>query len=206
MIKNIITDIGNVLVYFRWKELMGDLKFSQQAIHTLEKNMIFHPLWDEFNRGSMPDEEIIERFKANNPGLEREIEQFFAHTEDLVMQYDYTVPWLESLKEQGYQLYFLSNYPKLLFENHKKNRFSFLPLMEGGVVSYEEHLMKPDPAIYYRLYEKYGLNPEECIFFDDCIENVEGAKKTGMQAILFESFETTQIKIQKCIKNSKKVQ
>lgn len=203
MIKNIISDIGNVLAYFRWKELMGDLGFSQETIHRLQKNMIYHPLWEEFDRGSLADEEVIRQFKKENPGLEEQIDLFFGHTEDLICQYDYTVPWLTSLKEKGYNLYYLSNYPRLLFENHKKTRFSFLPLMEGGVVSYEEKLIKPDPAIYYRLYEKYGLKPEECIFMDDREENVEAAKKTGMYGIVFESYEASAIKIENYVKSNK---
>ena len=77
MIKNIVFDVGNVLVYFRWKELMKELSFSEEIIHKLEKDMINNPYWKEFDRGVMPEEDIINEFKKANQGLEKEIDLFF---------------------------------------------------------------------------------------------------------------------------------
>ena len=55
--------------------------------------------------------------------------------------------------------------------------------LDGRVVSYEFHKMKPEPEIYEILLEKYGLIPEECLFFDDTKENVDAAKNIGIDAI-----------------------
>ncbi len=204
MINYIISDIGGVLVDFRWKEVMEELQFSKETIHRLETNMIANSLWTKFDQGLIEVEELIQTVKESTKGAEREIDQFFAHMEEFVEEYDYTYEWLRSLKEKGLHLYYLSNYPKPMFENHSKTRFTFLPLMEGGVVSYEEHLLKPDAAIYHRICEKYGLPPEECLFFDDRKENVEAAIQAGMHGIVFESYEDAIAKAQLLFEKEKK--
>ena len=58
-------------------------------------------------------------------------------------------------------------------------------LMDGAVVSGEERLMKPDPAIYQLLCKRYGLLAEECLFVDDNADNCEGARVAGMRAVRF---------------------
>ena len=65
----------------------------------------------------------------------------------------------------------------------------FLNVLDGGVVSYQVHVLKPDREIYEILLEKYSLKAEECLFFDDRMDNVEGAKKVGIQAIQVTSRE-----------------
>ena len=59
----------------------------------------------------------------------------------------------------------------------------FLPLLDGGVFSCEEKLIKPDHAIYERIVEKYNLKPEECVFIDDSERNVIGARECGLYAV-----------------------
>ena len=60
---------------------------------------------------------------------------------------------------------------------------------DGGLVSGEEKLMKPDPAIYRRLCERYGVDPAKAVFIDDSLANVEGARRIGMHALHFSSVE-----------------
>jgi HAD superfamily hydrolase (TIGR01509 family) len=63
-------------------------------------------------------------------------------------------------------------------------------LLDGWVISSEEHLIKPDVAIYRRLCEKFNLLPEECLFTDDKQVNIDGAMRAGMQAVLFTDAHT----------------
>ena len=60
-------------------------------------------------------------------------------------------------------------------------------LFEGIVVSADLHIIKPDERIYRYLLERYGLNPGETLFIDDRLENVEGARKVGIQAEVFQN-------------------
>lgn len=61
--------------------------------------------------------------------------------------------------------------------------------MDGGIFSYLVNCVKPDEEIYYKLFEKYDLNPAECVFIDDTPANIETARRLGMQGIVFESYE-----------------
>ena len=58
-------------------------------------------------------------------------------------------------------------------------------LERKGILSYEVKMIKPMPEIYRLLLERYALKPEECVFLDDSEENIEGARRAGIQTVLF---------------------
>ena len=93
------------------------------------------------------------------------------------------------LHQAGYDLYLLSN-AGVRFDR-AKGRIPVLPLLSGWVVSAYEHLMKPDPAIYALLCQRYGLEPSACLFVDDSQDNVEDARRAGMSAYRFTTAEQT---------------
>ena len=94
------------------------------------------------------------------------------------------------LKEQGYKVFLLSNYGKTSFEAARDHgRLSFLPLVDGSVISYEVQIVKPEPGIYHALLEKYDLKAEECVFLDDRADNIEAARALGFLGIVVESYE-----------------
>lgn len=190
-IKNIIFDIGNVLASFRWAELFLELGFTGEAFERIASATVLHPtMWNEFDRSLMSDEEIIAKCIERAPEYEQEIRLLFQKTELLVEEYTYSRDWIKSLKERGYKVYLLSNYGKTSFEAAREHgRLSFLPLVDGGVISYEVKIVKPEPGIYQVLLEKYNLNAEECIFLDDRADNIEAAKQFGIHGIVVESYE-----------------
>ena len=65
----------------------------------------------------------------------------------------------------------------------------FLEYVDGGILSYRDGVIKPDPAIYRLLLDRYSLNPEECVFLDDIQKNLDAAKAFGIHTILFRSME-----------------
>jgi len=69
--------------------------------------------------------------------------------------------------------------------------------MDGGILSYRDHLIKPDSAIYELLLERFGLVAEECVFVDDVSANVKGAEDVGIRGILFQSKEQAQEELRK---------
>ena len=191
MITTIVFDIGNVLASFRWKDLFTDLGFTGEKFDRIAAATVQHPtLWNEFDRSLMSDEEIIARCIERAPEYEKEIRLVFSKTELLVEEYAYAREWIQSLKAQGYQVYLLSNYGKTSFEAARDHgRLSFLPFVDGGVISYEVKIVKPEPGIYEALLEKYNLKAEECVFLDDRADNVEAAKLLGFHGIVVESYE-----------------
>lgn len=191
MIKNIIFDIGNVLASFRWKDLFKELGFTGEAFDRIAAATVLHPtMWNEFDRSLMSDEEIIAKCIERAPEYEKEIRQLFDTTAGLVEEYAYSYEWIKGLKEQGYKVYLLSNYGKTSFEAARdKGRLSFLPLVDGAVISYEVKMVKPEQGIYEALLIKYDLKAEECVFLDDKPENIEAAEKLGFHGIVVENYE-----------------
>ena len=114
----------------------------------------------------------------------------FSKTERLIEEYAYSYDWIKNLKAQGYQVYLLSNYGRTSFEAARDHsRLSFLPLVDGGVISYEVQIVKPEPGIYQALLKKYNLKAEECVFLDDRTENIEAALALGFHGIVVKSHE-----------------
>lgn len=191
MIQNIIFDIGNVLASFRWKNLFKDLGFAGEKFDRIAAATVLHPtMWNEFDRSLMPDEEIISKCIERAPEYEQEIRLMFTKTELLVEEYTYSYDWIKSLKKQGYSVYLLSNYGKTSFEAARDHgRLSFLPLVDGGVISYEVKSVKPEPGIYEALLAKYRLKAEESVFLDDRADNITAAEQLGFHGIVVESYQ-----------------
>jgi putative hydrolase of the HAD superfamily len=85
-------------------------------------------------------------------------------------------------------VYLLSNYGRTNFA-HAKEQFKFIPLVDGGVISYEVKYIKPEPEIYQILMDKYNINPEEAVFLDDNQANLEAAKVFGFHTIQVTEFD-----------------
>lgn len=63
----------------------------------------------------------------------------------------------------------------------------FYDMFDVAIFSAEVKMAKPDPRIYQLALAELGVRPEEAVFVDDFIENVEGARAVGMQAIHFKN-------------------
>ena len=202
MIRNIVFDIGNVLASFRWKDLFADLGFEGEKFDRIAAATVLHPtMWNEFDRSLLSDEEIITKCIARAPEYEKEIRLLFGNTELLVEEYSHSRDWVRSLKERGYNVYLLSNYGKTSFEAAKEHgRLSFLPLVDGSVISYEVQIVKPEPGIYEALLKKYNLRAEECVFLDDRADNIEAAKKIGFWGIVVKEKKQAQEDLEAVLK------
>lgn len=196
MIKNVIFDIGNVLVEFRPQKTMRKIGIPEEKVDALLVASVFNKWWQELDRGFLPEKEVQEYMIADHPELENEIRCFFEKgTPHLVRSFDYSAGWLKSLKEKGLEIYLLSNYPESYFEIHSKKDFTFLPYVDGKIVSAYVKKIKPDPDIYRVLLETYGLNAQECVFLDDRKENIVVAQKLGFHTIWFRSYEEAREKL-----------
>ncbi len=185
MIKNIIFDIGNVLAAFAWKDYFKSFDYEEVILERLAKATTLSPCWNEFDRGVLSDEEVLQGFIANDPEIEYAIRKTLTRVPGLVKEFDYSTPWVKELKTQGYKVYFLSNFPRTARADCA-DALGFLEHMDGGVFSYEVKLIKPDAAIYKCLLERYGLVAEECVFFDDVEKNIIAAREVGIHGIVFQ--------------------
>lgn len=190
MIKNIIFDIGDVLVKFRWKELLqDDLGITGEDFERVADATVRDAkMWGEFDRSLLEDEVIIQRCIEKAPEYEKEILSLFAHIKDIVREFPYSEGWVKDLKERGFHIYLLSNYGKTAFEA-SKDQLGFTSVVDGAVISYQVKKVKPEPEIYEALLNKYSLNPDECVFFDDREENIKAALNFGIHGIVFKNKE-----------------
>ena len=184
MIKNIVFDVGKVLVDFDWQSLFDALGFSPEAYEEVAKATVQSELWNEFDRSKMADEEILEGCLEHAPGRRNEVMRFWDNIGSCIRRYDYAFPWIRSLQERGYGVYLLSNYPRRIY-SQSIEELAFVEIVDGAVFSYEVQYTKPEREIYEALLRKYGLNPTECVFIDDNRANIVAANELGMATIHF---------------------
>ena len=189
MIKNIVLDIGNVLVDWNPKGAMRELGFSEEMVQKVAAATVETDFWNEADRGVLSSEEILEEFHKRSPELREEIDLFWNHVELSLHQFSYTKDWIRSMKEQGFQVYILSNYGDWTYRKTKEKALDFLPLVDGAILSYTVKQIKPNADIYQTLLSRFGLTAEESVFIDDRLENVEGAKREGIHGIHFCTIE-----------------
>ena len=99
---------------------------------------------------------------------------------------------IRELKARGYGVYGLTNWSRETFPL-VRDRYPVFRLLDGYVVSGEEMTMKPDPALYRILLDRYGLRGEECIFIDDNPRNAAGGVSLGIRGIVFHDAEQLRI-------------
>jgi putative hydrolase of the HAD superfamily len=189
MIKNVIFDVGNVLVDFRWRALMDDLGMSVDRQEEFAEKVFGSKWWGELDRGALDEDYVLGKLRENNSEHLDEFNLLWDNREYLVETYDYVNAWFDSIKARGLRIYLLSNYPKSIFVLHEETgKFTFIDKIDGRVVSGFIGMVKPDEDIYKHLVDKYGLQYEECVFIDDRPENIDTAKALGMKGIVFDNY------------------
>ena len=185
MIKNIIFDMGNVLIYFDRNKFMDAIGLTDPAERRYIANEVYLSLeWSRLDRGSLTEAEAADIMCARMP------EKYHDAVNRLVKEWDRPIlpiagmaELVKELKAQGYGIYLLSN-----ASCHQHDYWPEIPgheYFDGTLISADVKLVKPQPEIYTLLCEKFSLKPEECVFIDDSSPNAEGAFLCGMEAIVF---------------------
>lgn len=182
MIKNIVFDLGNVLISFRPAEFFEKKKYPAMLRATIIDDIFKSNEWALLDQGEINTREAIEAIALKSSLKKEEIEHVFNLRKKLMFPLDLNVKLLPKLKKQGFKLYFLSNFPIDIFEEIKTGYY-FFKYFDGGVISSEVKFSKPDKRIYEILIENYSLIPEECLFIDDIELNVKAAEATGMKGL-----------------------
>lgn len=186
-VNTVIFDIGNVLTDFCWERHLKKFGFTREVYEKVADATVRSRAWGEFDRG-LPEEEVLAMFLENDPSVEKEIRQMFTNISDTIHMYDTTIPWIMDLKSKGYRVLVLSNLSNKTLSECAAD-MKFLNYIDGGILSFRDGVVKPEPEIYRLLIERYFLTPEECVFLDDRRENIEAAEKFGMHGIVFTTRE-----------------
>ncbi len=191
LIDAIVFDIGDVLVEVRKFQHIDAMDVSDDAKEYLRKYMNCSEIWTKFDTGLYTQEEIVDMFAAVAPKYRTETEEFINTVADDLIDFPYASYWIAGLKQAGYKVYTLSNWTEgLQAEVVEHGNMAFLPITDGSIWSFEEHLIKPDPEMFRRLIEKTGIDPERTVFIDDTEKNTAAAEALGFKTILFKDFNT----------------
>ena len=184
MIKNIIFDIGDVLVGYSPKKEVENLNSNINKIEIANNLIIKDNNWIKYLNGLIILEDLLKYYNLKYPNYEKEFSILLEKRNQkyIIYEIEKNTDIVKKLSTR-YNIYLLSNITKETFEY--VNEFAFIKQVKGGVYSFQEHISKPDKAIYKILLSKYDLLPEESIFIDDKLKNVEEAEKLGIKGILY---------------------
>lgn len=181
MIKNLVLDIGNVICEWNPERLSASVTNNKADQEEVMKVTVQHPDWLELDRGTLTLEQAIANAQARTK-LDGEIVAALYHSlAESMWIIDDTVTAMQRASTLGIPMYILSNMQHHVWAYLHRNHRCF-DLCKGVVVSCEAKLIKPDPKIYQHLCERFSLEPGECIFIDDMLENVEAARNGGWHA------------------------
>jgi 2-haloacid dehalogenase len=186
MKKVFIFDLGGVLIDWNPKYLYRQLIDEQSEIDIFLSE-VCSPEWNmQQDAGRSLAEATAERV-ALFPGKKTLIEAYYGRWEEMLGgDISETVEILHELRNQGERLYALTNWSSETFPIALQ-RFEFLQWFEGTLVSGVEKLVKPNPAIFHLLLNRYDLQAEECFFIDDSKINIEAASSIGFATHHFTS-------------------
>lgn len=186
MVKNIIFDLGNVVFEFNPKQYIMDKIADKSKIEKVSQAIFKSDEWAKLDEGKITEEEAIEIICTNNSDLDNEVRLIFDNWYPILKPIESTIEIIKDLKAKGFKLLYLSNFHSKAFD-YVNNEHEFFKLFEGGVVSYQDALLKPNEKIYKLILERYDLDPAECVFIDDTKENIDAAKECGMNGIYLEN-------------------
>jgi epoxide hydrolase-like predicted phosphatase len=201
MIKNIIFDLGNVLISFRPSEFFDKNNYPESLKTTILSDIFRSKEWLLLDNGDITITEAIDSISKRSSLNREEIAHIFNLRTDIFFPIDSNVKLLPGLRKRGFRLYYLSNFPQDIFDEIK-NGYYFFRYFDGGIISSEVKISKPDNRIYKILFEKYLLKAEESLFIDDTEINVKSAEALGMHGIFTDGSTEISKEIEEAIKNS----
>ena len=184
MIRNILFDMGNVLIYFDRNLFMDRLGVAEEDKKLLMREVFLSVEWVRMDRGSMVEADAVKSCCARLP------ERLHNAAEKLIQMWDRPIlpipgmyELIEELKAKGYGIYLLSN--ASLRQHEYWPRIEASRFFDGTLISADEGVIKPQPEIYRLILERFNLLAEECFFIDDVPANIEGALYCGIPGAVF---------------------
>lgn len=188
-IKNIIFDIGNILIDYRWIDMIMELGVTRDEAIQIGGEVFHSPEWaDKFDRGIVDQDEISTILGDRYPEHKEELWWVIHHPEKMPVPRPEIWERVRTLKDKGYKLYYLSNYAHSLLDVHTKD-MPWPAWMDGGILSCDVKLVKPEAQIYRTLLSTYSLEADECFFIDDVEKNIAGGKMIGIDGFVADTKE-----------------
>lgn len=183
----IIFDLGGVLIDWNPEYVFRKI-FEDEAEMRYFLSEVCSPDWNEQQDAGRPLAVATETLVEQHPKYETEIRAFYGRWEEMLGgPIDGTVEILKQIHhDQKFRLYALTNWSSETWPVAIE-RYDFLQLFEGILVSGVEKMKKPDPKIYELIMSRYQISAAKALFIDDNARNVEGARAVGLNAVHFQS-------------------
>lgn len=200
MIRNVIFDIGNVLVTFHPVEYFYPV-FKKDTKKICE--MVFgSEVWSLYDQGILTKQEVEYRLHHLYPKNKDEISYILAHWKLFMKPIIPMKKLIEELKREGYKIFLLSNISEDSYL-YLKQEYPYLFDVDGGIYSYQIKCNKPNMKIYEELLRVYNLNASESLFLDDRKENIDAAKALGFHGMVVMDVSVTCKEIRNELKEEK---
>lgn len=197
-IKNIVFDLGRVLIKFEPKEYI-EQNVPEEKREDFYNGIFGSTEWLMLDRGTLSYEDAKKIFKERVPVADKQIDRLFdADLFEILQPIEENVKLLPELKEK-YNLYILSNFHQPAFE-HIFKKYDFFRLFDGHTVSCYYYLLKPEKEIYDTLIDKFNLIPEETVFIDDTKVNIDACEKEGIRGIHLPDYTELKQKLEEFLK------
>ena len=184
MIKNILFDMGNVLIHFDRKVFLDRLDVSEEDKQLLMREVFLSVEWVQMDRGTLREETaeplMCQRLPAH---LHSAVHSLVSLWDNPMLPIAGMAELVEELKGNGYGIYLLSN--ASIRQHAYWPKIPGWQFFDGKVISADEKVMKPHPDYYRIALERFTLKPEECFFIDDVPANIEGAGYCGISGAVF---------------------
>jgi len=182
--KAVVFDLGGVLIdwdpRYLYRKLLADEAAVEEFLAT-----VCTPEWNAEQDRGRPFAEGVAELAERHPEHAADIAAYHERwPEMLAGEIPGTVEVLADLRAAGVPLYALTNWAAETFAITRE-RFEFLDWFCGLLVSGEEGMTKPDPAIFRLLLDRFGLDPAATVFVDDSEANVAAARGLGIDAVRF---------------------
>ena len=194
MIKNLVFDLGNVLIEWNSEKILTYFEPEKERQQVLRQVIFESGVWHQTDRGERRLKEACEEVLAQlDVSYHSAVKNILYHWYEVVHVYSGLQERIRLWSDQGYRIYILSTTCEIFYHIEKAGLLPIYPLLSGYILSSEVGVVKPEAEIYQKLLKKYNLNPVESVFIDDIQANLDTAAELGFETILSTS-ETENIR------------
>jgi FMN phosphatase YigB (HAD superfamily) len=196
ILKTIVFDLGAVLLHWQPVDLVArmlpqhapDRAAAEQLCERIFEGLRPGSTWADFDRGRVEPEALAELLAAQSGVPADDLQDFIHAIPDHLHTLMDTQALLPRLLSHGHRLVYLSNMPLPYSERLLQER-TFFQFFDGGIFSGVVGLVKPEPAMFARAESELELDPDNTVFIDDNLHNVQAARRRGWEAIQFTDAE-----------------
>jgi len=201
MVKNVIFDLGGVVIEWNPDRILAGYYADPELRAFMKTELFLHPDWVQLDRGTLNEADLLVRAAVRTGRSTAELGGLLDVVRSSLHTKTETVALLERLSARGVPLYCLSNMSSDFFA-YLRERHSFWGVFRGIVISGDIQMIKPEREIFEFLLQRYGLVAAQTVFIDDNAPNIEAARQLGIHPIWFKDTQQCELELEKLLASS----